>query len=86
MIIVDTQIYPEQIELLSYLNSQNNPCEKRKLSDFYTKWEARTKSNTSFTIFLGFLLQHGLVLKDNNRYYITILGREYLIFQLRLGR
>lgn len=87
MLLINNFIYNEQIELLTFLNNQVNPSSEATLRPFFDKWKERTKdSNYTFESFLNFLLQHRLVAQNIEGYSISVLGKEYLAFLIKIGR
>lgn len=86
LLMVDKKLSIEQRRLLSHLNGNNVPTEQSNLLPFFERWQKRHKrSNCSFTQFLTDLLTLKLISKNISSYSITSLGREYLIFRVRLG-
>ena len=86
MLMVDKKLSIEQRGLLSYLNRNNIPIEQSNLLHFFERWQKKHKgSNYSFSQFLNDLLTLKLISKNISSYNITTLGREYLIFRVRLG-
>jgi len=87
MLLINTFIYNEQIELLTFLNNQVNPSPEATFRPFFDKWKEKTKdSNYTFESFLNFLLQHRLIAQNIEGYSISILGKEYLAFLIKIGR
>lgn len=87
MLLINNFIYNEQIELLTFLNNQVNPSAEATLRPFFEKWKERTKDcNYMFGSFLNFLLQHRLIAQNIEGYSISILGKEYLAFLIKIGR
>lgn len=87
MLLINNFIYNEQIELLAFLNNQINSSPEAKLRPFFERWKERSKdSNYTFECFLNFLLQHRLVAQNIEGYSISILGKEYLAFLIKIGK
>lgn len=81
----------KQIELLQYLNTHQTPQPEKDLTLFFQKWQERinnkeSKSKSKFEFFLKFLLQNRLVSQNIVGCSISLLGKEYLCFTVRVGR
>jgi hypothetical protein len=82
-------IFGSQIELLKHLNSSSIPVNPGDLKIYYDY--ARTDYPTfykdySFEHWLNFLTAHTLVIKEEEGYKITNLGRELLAYLVVTGR
>lgn len=99
LLFIDKLIFNEQIKLLLYLNNQGKACHESVLEQFYLEWKSinqRIKAvistnnvnETDYTYeqFLMFLCQNGLISQNIHDYSITVLGKEYLSFIVRIGR
>lgn len=87
MLKINGLIFEEQIWLLSFLNEQFKPCSEHDLFPFYERWLSRTgNKDYSYVSFMDFLLRERLVAQSLNGYGISILGKEYLAFLVRIGR
>lgn len=87
MLIIDKQIFEEQIKLLLYLNTQNIPRNESDLLCFYNEWKDKNSDKEySFNGFLGFLLQQNLIIKNNYGYTLEPIGKEYLQFLIRVSK
>jgi hypothetical protein len=99
LLIIDKLIYEEQIKLLFYLNTQNKPCDESDLQKYYLSWKEREWSarlffwkknakeiDIKYEDFLAFLCQNGLINQNVHKYNITMLGKEYLSFIVKIGR
>lgn len=86
MLVIHSMIYKEQIEILQYLNSNQNFVPENKLYEFYDKWHSKNSEiNYSFNDFLNFLLNNRLVAQGIKGYGISHLGNEYLKFLVTIG-
>lgn len=87
MLVIDKLIYEEQIELLSYLNKQPKACPESSLFVYFKNWQERTKNQDyNFQNFLNFLLQQGLIAQSIDGYTISLIGKEYLSFLIKVGK
>jgi hypothetical protein len=79
-------IFPEQLRLLTYLNTCIKPSSCSDLQHYYFEWKERTK-NTDYMYdqFISFLSNHGLILWTMDGYIISLLGKEYLSFLIKRG-
>lgn len=86
LLSIDKIIFPEQIQLLLYLNARFRPEPQVSFLPFYEQWRNRNTNITyPFEDFLNFLLRQGLISQDFNGFTITLLGKEYLSTLVRLG-
>lgn len=87
LIAIDKLIFPEQVELLLFLNSQVKPIPESQLLSFYTKWkEKNSQIDYPFKGFLDFLLNQRLIFQNIDGLNIASIGKEYLTFLVRIGR
>lgn len=87
LLAIDKLIFPEQIKLLLHLNTQFAPIPETNLFHFYEEWVNKTKlNNFTFENFLGFLSQYRLIAQSIQGYSISVLGKEYLSFLIRIGK
>jgi hypothetical protein len=84
MLLIDKQLSEEQIGLLSYLNGKTTPIEQNQLLPFLKKGKSKD-IHASFAQFLNILLASHLIAENVSSYTITPLGKEYLIFRVRIG-
>ena len=93
--IINCSIYLEQLSLLKNLNIFNSKpiTESQINSDYYSKYLTRIQSypksevsvESNLDSFIWYLLNSQLIVKSNDGYVITQLGRELLIFRIRYG-
>jgi len=82
---LDFIIFPEQIELLHYLNV-NGPKNDEELFLFYDKWkEKNLDRNYSFNNYLQFLFDSRLITRHGLNIDISIHGKEYLSYRIKKG-
>jgi hypothetical protein len=58
----------------------------RTLYDFAAKTYPDSFKNYEFMNYLGFLVNFGLILEKDGRYFITPLGREFLSYLTATGK
>lgn len=87
LLYLDRLIFKEQIKLLKYLNSQIKPKTKSELLNFYQEWlNSGGDESYSFDNFLNFLSSQNLIISGIDGYSISVIGKEYLNFLIRIGR
>ncbi|MFI4936895.1 MAG: hypothetical protein ACHQJ6_00110 [Candidatus Berkiellales bacterium] len=87
MNIIDKLIFPEQVEILSKMNNQTKPWTESDLRPFFDKWKIRSENKEySYESFVGFLIQQKLIIHGVNGYIVSLMGREYLGFCVKIGR
>ncbi len=87
MAFIDFSIYPEQIKLLFHLNVQAKPVSEVRLQGYLNEYIERTKDSAKIIDqFLGYLIDQRLITQNVDGYSVTIFGKEYLGFFVRMGR
>lgn len=87
LLVIDRLIFPEQVKLLSYLNSQAKPIPESQLINFYTEWKEKNKdADYTYQQFLKFLFDQRLILSQIDGYTVTPMSKEYLSFLIKIGR
>jgi len=85
---VNAVIWGSQIAILDHLNSRNGDTTET-LKTFYDSM-ARiypdTFANYSFENYLNFMVGFNLITQQQNRYFITNLGREFLVYLAASGQ
>jgi hypothetical protein len=87
LLAIDKLIFPEQIELLLYLNSKFKPAPESELLSFYTKWKGKNPQiDYPFRGFLDYLLNQRLIFQNIEGLNIAPIGKEYLGFLIKTSR
>ena len=85
LLYTELYILPSQISLLEYLNKHGNfTVSEKELQNFCDSllWYSEDHLHN---LCIAFLLDRKLIENNDNGYYITIHGKEYLSFRVKLG-
>ena len=86
---LNSLIWGSQIEILQNLNSSPHGMTVELIKpryDFAADIYSVQFANYSFEKYLDFLISNILIVNQDNRYFITVLGREFLTFLVQTGR
>lgn len=87
LLTINNLIFKEQVELLIFLNSQFKPQPENLLYRYYQVWfENNKESDYKFHGFLNYLIKEKLISQCFEGYSIGEIGKEYLIFLVKIGR
>jgi len=85
---LNTAIWGSQVSLLRFLNSSATGETSDTLRPFYDSAAANypdVYSQYDFESYMNFLINARLIIKQEGRYLITELGRDFLVYLARVG-
>ncbi len=85
---IEGTIWGSQIAILTYLNSRRDAStdELRVFYDAVDSQYPQCFSAYSFDQYMGYLIGHELVLREGDRFSITVKGRTYLMYRVHQGK
>ena len=86
---VEKALWGSQLEILRYLNSNATGVDAEKIKSYY--WKAVEKAPEAFAKYgfekyIQFLIDVALVKKENNQYFITLVGKDFLVYLVNIGQ